>query len=96
MVLTNEILELNGFQTDHPERKLKRYHYENSTLNCYINLTEVFTPQNNMLSYEAECMLFNGDGMMIQKVTMLRLLTVEDLQKIISFCGVDKEIVYES
>ena len=94
MILTKEILEKNGFVTNHPERVLPKYHYSNPEGSYRVDIQAEYFPGTNVLGWNVSGWS-TINGKIIRRASASVIETVEDLQSLINLCKIDLLIYSE-
>ena len=92
MELTSDILIKNGFKTNHPEKVLHNYYYHGINPNYRIGVDTVYASTSDKIVYVVNCTKCNDKGVIIKTASVDSIDTVEDLQKIIDLCDINKLI----
>lgn len=89
MVITNEILIKNGFETDHPERVLCKYKKHGKNPEYLILIEQDYKSLSNELMYIVSCWITNDKGAIIKRSSLSNVKTIEELNDIIRLCNID-------
>ena len=89
MELTNNILEYNGFDCNHPERPLKKYSFSLDD-KYYISLEQQYKPRTNKLGWALHAWLGDEEaGTVERRIHLSFIETLEELNTAIALCGID-------
>lgn len=93
MIITKEILEANGFTSNHPDYILCKYHLGNT--GWRITVEQVYYPASNKLGWNVSMWNECGTTTIQKRIQASILETVEDLNSLISICEIPNLIYVE-
>lgn len=93
MELTESILLKNGFENNHAERVLPTYYCHGVNPEYRIQVSTTYQPITNKIGYSINCTKLNDSGIVSKRSSVGITDTVEDLQRCIDLCDINKEII---
>lgn len=87
MELTDKILTDNGFVNNHPDRLVNKFYYDRP--DYHIRVNNVFIPRTNVMAWAVEAWKVDKDDIIIQRISISVIKTVEELQSVINLCNID-------
>ena len=92
--ITEDILKLNGFDTNHPDRVLKKFYLSKTLDGCEFHVTakQEYIINTNILCWNIDCWRASKTGAIVKRSSVHCTNDVDDLRKVMELCDIEMEI----
>ena len=88
--ITEDFLKLNGFDTNHPERAIKKFYLSKTVAGCEFHVTAIVN--TNKQFWNIDCWRADETGVIVKRSSVHYTNDVEELRKVMELCGIELEI----
>ena len=93
--ITEDILKLNGFDTNHTDRVLKKFYLSKTLNGCEFHVTakQEYIINTNILCWSIDCWKASFvTGAIMRRSSVHYTNDVDDLRKVMELCDIEMEI----
>ena len=92
--ITEDILKLNGFDTNHTDRVLKKFYLSKTLNGCEFHVTakQEYIVNTNILCWSIDCWKASVTGAIMRRSSVHYTNDVDDLRKVMELCDIEMEI----
>lgn len=92
--ITEDILKLNGFDTNHTDRVLKKFYLSKTLNGCEFHVTakQEYIVNTNILCWNIDCWRAGKTGAIVKRSSVHYTNDVDDLRKVMELCNIEMEI----